>query len=1087
MQRIWGWDMATFNDLMKKIQSYELPGDSLSTQKGELGSVDKLIKTPTSSASDKSTFERELDRFLRQSILDLSTMDDDQYEQLKELFIVKRAEWGAKCYKTSHGKVVTDWLNGASATSTSAIREALGAHIQREHLLIKQPADSKSLEDKLREILPAASPSAVARSSVVTPSPSVASVDSASASASAVTSAPPSVSRSPAPPVPARKKAAGGKEPTTGRTKPIPPIAVSSRAKVPLKGESLAISDAQLREAQALFRAHSEKQAVTLDDELSVIRALKAIVFHDSIRDTAPDELASLRKSVMEGKKELMSHLDESRRMGVELDISSILSRLVRVECDGRFNAIRSSLSVAGDRSDLDVQLNRFREIIHEGITSHSSVSGPTMFDSSKAVQQWKEINTMVGIKLQGSIVGDASYQATVIEKIGKLHDLYDALQDPNNQTKKLDIQLQAIALFTQLEAISSNLVVDGTNVRDLFCNIENTVVDKMSEVFNPMIDRIKEIHDSIPLDREDNISEADDLFRAVKDGYAKMLVVIPLPHKRMMDLGDKITAASGLMETIRKQQVSGASAGTGDDALPPAPAPAASPTTSSSSVPSIPAPQDLKQEIGKRFDLIKQTMFEPDGRINKSCPNEIVSLRANLTQLIGLSSKTVDFDVSEKANVITRWKNLHAWIGEQVENGNYARKMAYASDNLQHMRELLVRIKLDSSDIISEQLLAISYFEQIKMLDPTLVGKGKEASHLFSEIEKVVVKKAIEMCSKGRSNSSSSSPEERVKQLNGILESVSMVISPENSELKRLEKQVKKEVTSLEKKIARTTKTPPMPAAPAVPSGSAATSIMATKGGVLYDLLPFEDKLIPIADMTKSVPPVSMTSPPSLGRAELHTSSNASAKYKGVVIKDGQVIQSTIHFAQEHPREATSSASSPATPRAGVGVLYQDRTGKVMDKTTDELTPEEGALLALKQAKMLLDNYHPNLGAIIIRGHNVEQANRVYAALLFLKEGSKLCEKTKIESRVVGCKGPASSSRKQQQLFIKQKLLDHLPDCDSKVWDSLKSEMKKLDESKSMSSMKESLKFMKEAAGAKSPLEENDELDVSLMEPKKP
>lgn len=63
---------------------------------------------------------------------------------------------------------------------------------------------------------------------------------------------------------------------------------------------------------------------------------------------------------------------------------------------------------------------------------------------------------------------------------------------------------------------------------------------------------------------------------------------------------------------------------------------------------------------------------------------------------------------------------------------------------------------------------------------------------------------------------------------------------------------------------------------------------------------------------------------------------------------------------------------------------LEQDNTGKVLDKSTGGLTNEQKQLTALKQAQMLLNNYDPKKGKIVIKGTDSEQTQRLYAAVLY-------------------------------------------------------------------------------------------------------
>jgi hypothetical protein len=123
---------------------------------------------------------------------------------------------------------------------------------------------------------------------------------------------------------------------------------------------------------------------------------------------------------------------------------------------------------------------------------------------------------------------------------------------------------------------------------------------------------------------------------------------------------------------------------------------------------------------------------------------------------------------------------------------------------------------------------------------------------------------------------------------------------------------------------------------------------------------------------------------------------------YKRVLLTEDVVIRSTAVF----------TPPTPGGPPERKGILIQDSTGKVTDKTPQDtkLTSAESALMALKQAKMLLENYKPGSGDIVITGEDKDQANRVFAALLFLKEKNPLFAKVKVRSFVPDCEGPQSS-----------------------------------------------------------------------------
>ena len=112
---------------------------------------------------------------------------------------------------------------------------------------------------------------------------------------------------------------------------------------------------------------------------------------------------------------------------------------------------------------------------------------------------------------------------------------------------------------------------------------------------------------------------------------------------------------------------------------------------------------------------------------------------------------------------------------------------------------------------------------------------------------------------------------------------------------------------------------------------------------------------------------------------------------YQKVQLDPGDVIRSSAVFAN-----------------GTTGILVQDHTGTVTDKTppSTKLAPQDQAVLALKQAKMLMDNYDPTKGDIVIRGgeKNAAQARRVYAAMLYLQRENPSFKDIKIKCHVPGC-----------------------------------------------------------------------------------
>ena len=66
-------------------------------------------------------------------------------------------------------------------------------------------------------------------------------------------------------------------------------------------------------------------------------------------------------------------------------------------------------------------------------------------------------------------------------------------------------------------------------------------------------------------------------------------------------------------------------------------------------------------------------------------------------------------------------------------------------------------------------------------------------------------------------------------------------------------------------------------------------------------------------------------------------------------------------------------------------------------DHTTHQLTDDEKGILALQQARMALDNHQESHGKLVIGGRDVEQACRLYAAVVYLaKQDSILAQKMK-------------------------------------------------------------------------------------------
>lgn len=110
------------------------------------------------------------------------------------------------------------------------------------------------------------------------------------------------------------------------------------------------------------------------------------------------------------------------------------------------------------------------------------------------------------------------------------------------------------------------------------------------------------------------------------------------------------------------------------------------------------------------------------------------------------------------------------------------------------------------------------------------------------------------------------------------------------------------------------------------------------------------------------------------------------SLKYKGILMKPGDTIVSTAVFTDGKQ-----------------GRVEKDHNMRVIDKTDPNagLSDEQKAFVALKIARMKLDNYKLSDGPIMITGKDSDQANRVCAALLNINKNLK------IESYVAGCEVP--------------------------------------------------------------------------------
>lgn len=134
-----------------------------------------------------------------------------------------------------------------------------------------------------------------------------------------------------------------------------------------------------------------------------------------------------------------------------------------------------------------------------------------------------------------------------------------------------------------------------------------------------------------------------------------------------------------------------------------------------------------------------------------------------------------------------------------------------------------------------------------------------------------------------------------------------------------------------------------------------------------------------------------------------------ALAAYQGERLEGGDRVRYVAVFEKEIPADPSIPGDTGRPARRAI--LEHDHNGRVIDRTTDQLTPEEKEQTAVMQARIKLANYNPEEGALIITGgeQHTEQACRVCAALLLLRREmeSKTGEKIDVESELEGCKVP--------------------------------------------------------------------------------
>ncbi|KTC66292.1 Uncharacterised protein (plasmid) [Legionella adelaidensis] len=142
------------------------------------------------------------------------------------------------------------------------------------------------------------------------------------------------------------------------------------------------------------------------------------------------------------------------------------------------------------------------------------------------------------------------------------------------------------------------------------------------------------------------------------------------------------------------------------------------------------------------------------------------------------------------------------------------------------------------------------------------------------------------------------------------------------------------------------------------------------------------------IINKGESITPDSKTKPQV--KNQISSSTSLITKYQEITLKKDQVIQASITFEDNNK-----------------GVLLQNHRGTVTDASPQKLTSSQQVKLAVEQAKMFLSNWRPGSGDIIIRGTDLEMANKVYAAILLLKDSHPSLKDLSIKSFVTGCDGP--------------------------------------------------------------------------------
>lgn len=183
-----------------------------------------------------------------------------------------------------------------------------------------------------------------------------------------------------------------------------------------------------------------------------------------------------------------------------------------------------------------------------------------------------------------------------------------------------------------------------------------------------------------------------------------------------------------------------------------------------------------------------------------------------------------------------------------------------------------------------------------------------------------------------------------------------------------------------------------------------------------------FTDTIVPKGQaFRENLPEAPPAHKPGHGNIELLTANAQSlVMYEAKPLKEGDFIRSTRHFGQDFLQDKQGHSLE------SIAVIRQDFQNKVSDES-QYLTPEQKLDTALKMAEMLLMNYREGDGDIIIRSDkhppDTDMAQKVYAAVLLLKESHSNLRSINIDCRVPGVEGPGRLTR--HKTFIKTQLGD--------------------------------------------------------------